>query len=596
MVISLCFYQNSHAQETYEGVRKNVQTNEVDDVSYSVSVSSNQNTYFNHYSIFSKQTGVKNDTMYTIDLNFNKEDHSIQINHADKLTNQSSSRTITFRPLSFLIKKSEAKPIYCINNYLSNDTLLSVTEDNKSFMLFTIADTISPLFFLHQVTTIDGNYRFDLDKFRKSYLTPHLVHARDYWEWYKADSIQRMENQLIADQNRAKFLVIQTQINSEIGEINADCDSLIKKLNERKIALQLSEKIARPEWQTIFVQKLDRIVTQNLKRTFCYDTEVKGSYKVIYGSDKKIQISRSINTGSKFFPDTQWLKERTKNIEDEITQLKLENERASIIAYDPNLVIKNKHVERCENLRLELISFNLSFENEFAPALNDARSKLAKEFPEDMIDIATIYEYTFKFTTHSDIDRWFLRRSGIIDKKDTIITNKENINIFYEKNPKAKYGKYDVRLNTSYLNDSIILGPELDLADRKYKYVTHVGFSMGSILSSGDWVLGNESYSGMTTYWNAFLIYHHFGVFGGKTLGSSPAPLNYSEFGLYVAPGNVLHFKFGLAKYTQMSFQSKRGFLAGVSLIFPVFHIEAGYNLLLDYPYVMAGFNIPINF
>jgi hypothetical protein len=596
MVISLCIYDNGLAQETYQGVRKNLQTNTVDAVSYSVSGSLNQNVYYNHYSIFIEPGGLKVDTIYTVDLNFNKDDRSIYIRLSDKLTNQSSSRSITFQPLSYLIKQSDAKPIYCINNYLSNDTLLSVTEDNKSFMLFTIADTTNPLFFLHQITSIDGNYRFELDKFRKSYLTPHLIHARDYWEWYVADSIQRMQNQLVIDQNKAKFLVIQTQINDEILKISADGDSLVKKLTERKIALQLSETVARPEWQAIFTQKMDRIVSQNLKRTFSFDTEVKGSFKVIYSSDKKIQISRSINTGSKFFPDIDWLKERTKNIEEEISQLKLENEKANIIAYDPNLIIMNKHLVRCEKLRLELVSFNLSFENEFATALNEAKLKLAEEFPKDIIDIATIYDYSFNFTTQSDYDKWFLTRKGISDSKDSIITNKDNIDIFYEKIPKAKNGKYDVRLNTSFLNDSIIIGPELDLAERKYKYITHIGFSVGSIMTSGDWELGNETYSGQLNYWNAFLIYHHFGLFGGKSLSSSPVSSDYSEYGLYVAPGNVLHFKFGLAKYNQPNMDSKTNILAGVSLIFPVFHIEAGYNLLLEYPYVMAGFNIPINF
>jgi hypothetical protein len=589
-------FNNSRAQEIYQGTRKNLQTNIADAVSYSVSSSSYQNTFNNHYSIFIEPEGLKADTIYTVNLNFNKEERSIYISQSDKLTNQSSSRTISFQPLSYQIKQSDAKPIYCINNYLSNDTLISVTEDNKSFLLFTIADTTNPLFFLHQITSIDGNYRFDLDKFRKSYLTPHLAHARDYWEWYVADSIQRMQNQLIIDQNKAKFLVIQTKINDEILKINADIDSLIKKLTERKIALQLSEMVARPEWQEIFFQKMDRIVSQNLKRTFSYNTEVKGSFKVIYSSDKKIQISRSINTGSKFFPDIDWLKERTKNIEEEISQLKLENEKASIIAYDPNLIIMNKHVGRCDKLRLEMVSFNLSFENEFASALNEAKLKLAEEFPKDLIDIATIYDYSFKFTTQTEYDRWFLTRNGISDTKDTTITNKENIDIFYEKNPKAKNGKYDVRLNTAFLNDSIILGPELDLAERKYKYITHIGFSVGSILTSGDWELGNETYSGQLNYWNAFLIYHHFGVFGGKSMASSPVSTDYSEFGLYLAPGNVLHFKFGLAKCNQKNIQSKTNMIVGASLIFPVFHIEGGYNLLLEYPYIMAGFNIPINF
>ena len=103
-------------------------------------------------------------------LNFNKDNNTIEIRQTDKLTGKSKSETIKFNVLSYLTKPSVAKAIYCVKDYLFNDTLLSMTKDNNATILFTIADTTNPQIFLHQLVSIDGNYKFDLDKFRKSYL------------------------------------------------------------------------------------------------------------------------------------------------------------------------------------------------------------------------------------------------------------------------------------------------------------------------------------------------------------------------------------------------------------------------------------------
>jgi hypothetical protein len=176
-----------------------------------------------------------------------------------------------------------------------------------------------------------------------------------------------------------------------------------------------------------------------------------------------------------------------------------------------------------------------------------------------------------------------------------------------------------VRLNTTILNNRTY-GPDLDSVNLKYKYWTRIGLSVGTFISNdGKFTTGIDASTGEIFFWNLSLIYHHIGVFGGShsSYGKSALPQsdadsiitylkNYTEAGLYVAPGKFFYFKLGLAKYTTNNKNNAGNAInesksimmpiVGGSLMFPVFQLEGGYNFALKYPYVMAGFNIPINF
>jgi len=174
------------------------------------------------------------------------------------------------------------------------------------------------------------------------------------------------------------------------------------------------------------------------------------------------------------------------------------------------------------------------------------------------------------------------------------VTKLNNIAFFNKKIPDAKNGKYKVRLNTAVLNDSTI-GPDLDYVQRKYKYMSHVGFNVGTFITNGKLEAGNDTYDGKLSFWNVFLIYHHYGLFGGKSFANNTILDDYYEYGIYLAPGNYFYFKLGLAKYNGMNFSNKIQPIIGASFIFPVFQFEGGYNFSLKYPYIMIGFNIPYN-
>lgn len=579
----------SNAQQAYNGIRKNLQTNASDAILYTCSTDSSQNVFYNHYFIFQKVTATTKDTIYIVDINFDRVNNLINIRQLDKISNQTYSKTINFHPLSYTIKKTDAKPIYCIKNYLFNDTLLSVTTDNNSDILFTIADTLSPLIFLHQFVTVDGKNRFDLDKFRKSYLIPHLAHARDYWQWYKTDSIKRVQDLVLIEKKKA----IQTEIIKEISMIKSDRDSLMVILNEKKKAIRLLDTIADERLQELFTKRVDKIFADYLSETRSFNTVITGSYKLYVNADQPIRIIK------KQTPEivNNWVAERLDSIYTVIKYLPLENEVVSGCTDDPFTIILNNHSVRSEHLRQDFVNIGLSLDSVFSPTLNSIQLELRK-FCENKINVTTTYTYPYKYESKSVWNKWILNSKRIKDSKDTLISNKDNIILFYKNNPKAKNGKYAVRINTITLNNRVY-GPSLDSTRLKYKFQTRFGISVGTFITSGKFETVNKTYDEGLYYWNLLLIYHHLGFFGGFASGGSILPKSildkYYEGGIYLAPGKYFYFKMGLAKFNEFYKSSITKPLIGASLIFPVLQLETGYNFAFKYPYIMVGFNLPIN-
>ena len=83
-----CFSLRTIAQETYAGTRKNLQTNVIDAISYTNTTFSKQNVFYNRFSIFLKSKSSKADTIYVVDVNFDRSDNSIAIVQFDKQANQ----------------------------------------------------------------------------------------------------------------------------------------------------------------------------------------------------------------------------------------------------------------------------------------------------------------------------------------------------------------------------------------------------------------------------------------------------------------------------------------------------------------------------
>jgi len=586
----------SEAQDISSGYQTLIKTKETVAIDYTFSTYTNQNIFFNQYSIFLGTDTKRTDTIFIVSLNFNKNNNSIEIRQENKQTSQTNSKTIKFEVLSYLVQKSEVKPIYCYKDNTFNDTLLNMNKDNNSTILFTVADTINPIVFLHQILSFDGEYRFDLDKFRKSYLTPHLIHAKSYLAWQSAKAYKNLQDSLSNLKTKAQISEIRERIAQEMLQIDKDKDVLETQLSDRWRNLKLMDTPANPEAQKLFTEKMDKIFEDYFYQTDTLNYEIQGMYKVRSRKDKSKEIVKKITQSSSNYYEF-WFKRQLEQIDSTaIKYLDLENEKFVLYSEDTLLVITNKHLDRSKALKIQMDDLNISFDSVFKEKFLSI-SKDFNNYPK-IEEISTVYEYPFKYISISEWEKWVLNKNILSDPLDSVVVDAYNIKAFNIKYPKAKNGKYNVRLNSKIINDYKI-GPELDLVDRKYKFVTHLGFSLGTFVTSNKHVEGDETYDGKLTYWNLFLIYHHIGVFGGFNQNGvvhNANLTNYREVGIYLAPGNVFYFKIGLAKDTRTSSTSSAVMpILGASFIFPVFQIEGGYNFALKLPYAMVGFNIPLN-
>jgi hypothetical protein len=579
-------------QKLFDGTRKDLTTNSIEPISYSSTTNSSQGIFGNRFSIFQKSNSAKPDTIYVIDINFNKTNNTIIITCLDKTTNQSQSRSIEFKVPAKVIRRSDVKPIYCVKNYLFNDTLLTVTNDNKADILFTIADTINPLIFLHQIVSIDGTKRLDLDKFRKTYLTAHLSHAKDYWKWYKKDLLDKVQIGIdIEDikEREKRRLILQSKIEREKALIISDKDSIIEVLNKKTMTNKLSDTIANTILQQAFALSMDNVFTEYFNKRINANTGVIGNYKIYVRTDNSKRIVKSQVPESAPYYNEQFIA-----INDFIEHLPLTNEEVSICSENPMSRITRNHITRFDRNINEAIDLKLSIDSIFNPILNSIDLVL-KKICSEKTKITTIYNYSYKIESRSEWQKWIVRSNKITDSHDSIITKEDNILDFYNKNIKRKRGKYDVRLITTKFNDRIF-GPALDSVQFKYKFITRVGFNVGTFIPiDKSFNVNNVN----VQFWNLFVIHHHFGIFAGSTNSPEKLPVTkfekYNEGGIYLAPGRCFYFKMGLSQGKNTAGDTSYKAIAGASLIFPIFQIEGGYNFAFESPFVMAGINIPFN-
>jgi len=587
-----CFSEIIIAQEIYDGTRKNLQTNTIDAIFYTNTTFSKQNIFYNRFSIFMKSKSSKADTIYVVDVNFDRSDNSIAIVQFDKQANLYLSKIIEFHPLSNQQKPSTAKPTYCVKNYIFNDTLLSVTKDNNADILFTIADTINPVILLHQIVSIDGKKKFDLDKFRKTYLTAHLSHARDYWKWKK---IPIIKPELPIDPTlEPRRVALRAEINKETARINIEKDSLILTLKNKLLILKLADTTANSSLHQVFVRKMDDVFTEYFNKPIGSNAGFTGSYKIHVNTDGSKRIVETFTPDK--IPDC--FLPQFNAIRDIIEHLPLANEEVQVCNVDPINVITRNHSTRFERFKNESADLKISLDSTFKPILNSVDLEL-KKICAEKIKMATTYNYSYQVVSRTEEQKWILRGNKITDSRDSVIRNKDNILLFYGNDIKRKRGRYEVTLNTTKFNNRIF-GPVLDSVKLVYKFKTYIGFNVGAFIGGEDILNTGINKDDLSQrLWNVFLIYHHFGIFGGSSYnqnGSSANQFeNYGEGGIYVAPGKCFYFKLGFAQYKGLNAVAITKPILGGSLIFPVFHIEGGYNFALEQPYIMAGFNIPFN-
>ena len=576
-----CLSLRTIAQEDYDGTRKYLQTNVIDAISYTSTTFSKQNIFYNRFSIFLKSKSSKADTIYVVDVNFDRSNNLIDILQLDKQANQYLSKTIEFHPLSNQLKQSTSKPTYCVKNYIFNDTLLSVTKDNNADILFTIDDTINPVILLHQIVSIDGKKKFDLDKFRKTFLTPHLSHARDYWEWQK-------EHAITIDPPVDPKRILQKEIEKEKILINEDKEAIKSALSNKLKTINLSDT-TNASLPQAFVRKMDDVFTEYFNKPISYNARVTGNYKIYVNTDGSKKIVETFTPEK--FPNcflAQFIA-----IHDVIDNFPLANEGVSVCNDNPMNTIHRNHSVRFDSFKTEAASLNYSLDTAFKPIFNTADFEL-KKICDEKTKLTTIYNYPYQVVSKVEWQKWKVKGNRITEH-DTLIQNQDIIHMFYGDSIKRKWGRYDVSLNTTKFNERTF-GPMLGSVKRDYKFRTYICFNYGAFIGNKDTLNNGVADQRL---WNIFIIHHHFGIFGGSTYNQNSSAANqfenYREGGIYLAPGKGLYLKLGLANYKDSKAGDITKLILGCSLIFPVFHVEGGYNFALKLPYVMAGFNIPFN-
>jgi hypothetical protein len=600
LVCWLFLPSTSISQEVYTGSRKYLSTGATESVYYKVYNSSSRNIFYNKYSIFTKNENRQTDTIYTFQLNFNKENNLIEIRQQDKHSNQSDLRVILFEPLSYLIKKSDAKPIYTVKDFRFNDTTLSVNEDNNARILFTISDTIDPIIiYLHQIVTYDNTSQFNLDKFRKSHLNPHLSHARDYWDYFFEIKRKHVADSLLNAKNRERAILLRRKIEDEKYKIELDKDSLFRILGIKEQELLLKDADAKDEAQRLFRERMNKIFLDYYKAD-TVDKKLQANYEILSTVSNKIEIVKNPLTKYPNLNDFRFIFSYLNVIDSAIIHLRLANEKIPLYSNDPLAVLRTNHETRFNDIITSPNDQGIDFNSEFVFLFNNIQKEFSERFDKQLLEVPTRYYCQFDYTATTNFQKWRLRNKKILAPKDSVVDpTSNNYQFFFKEFPKAKNGKYSVKLNTAVINDKKI-GPTAISVKRKYKYTTRIGSSIG--LFTPVRFLGDPKYDFGNIYYDFFLTYHHLGFFGGFSpdpnkgiYGSGQNSQKYYEGGIYLAPGNVFYFKFGLSKYSETGLNTSMQPLTGISLIFPFFQIEGGVNLTFRSLYATVGLNIPIN-
>jgi hypothetical protein len=561
-------------QERIEGSRFNNETYTLEKIFFSNSNRSANPHFYNRYVIFS--TKVSKDTLYIIDLNFDKSTDSIEIKQVDKKRDTSASIRIKSQILPANLDTSKANLIYCVKNYTFFDTTLIQNETNLKMLFTIVANSNMFVMFLHQFRSVNGDFFYTLDKFRSSYKIQSDKHTAAYWAWYKKDSLEK----------QAQKRKTSKEVDAERKNIRSELDPMVLQLRMDTMKILSSQMEASTLLRNSFYKSVEKILIANLHETRPYNYTITGKYLLLAAVNKPNLLTEKPN----FISDTsqnRFLSDKINTISSAITSLKLEHIKIQRKGHVDSLFAQLllHHLSRCETNQLDPRFFDSYIDSISTIILAPFKKELETD---------TWYEYKINYSSETEWKIWSFRGDSLfcLDDRSTIV-NESNIKSFHSKVPNAKFGKYNIRLNSAKLNDTLF-GPDVFTAYRKYKYVTHFGISIGTLLNTGNSETSKETSQGKYVFFNLLFIRHHLGAFAGfssaKGFSVGGTSKTYLEAGMYLAPWNYLYLKVGATLFNE-----QWNGLAGISLIVPCFQLEAGYNMGMHLPYITLGFNIPLN-
>jgi hypothetical protein len=509
-------------------------------------------TFKNKYWISQNKDG--SDTMYIVEINFDQLNSNIEIIETNKQYLQKYKRTIAFENKYNCFRS--IKPICCVKNDVFNDSSIVLTEKNDD-ILFTFVDTNGTIY-LHQYKTSDGTCNFTLDRFRISYLKPHLARAAEYWGCFKnhvQDSTKR--------------------INIEKNITRAELSKCFRNLENTRDSISTIVELANKRLQKSFSAKMDSIMVTYLRKGYNENISDVVKYDIRVELDKSVKVL-NIDTSNYFPNKPPWYKSIREQIPRHFSEVTGVNEKIPLYTNNPLTSIKQKHQNRC-------LQEGISDTSVFTDLLDSAQKKL-EEFPKQ-IEVPTLYTYTFAYNQRLEMKKWNLINDYIYERH----TKNEPVNpafieMVHKQYPKKPNGRYIVGVKNALINNSHqVFDESIGTIKRQYKYMTHIGAGFGMML--------DKDFN--KTYLDLMFIRHWYGAFAGFSVWGGMK--QYFEVGGYAGPCNYVYFKLGIAYKNYTGNDAATSVLGGVSLVFPVVHLEGGYNLATKSPYVMLGVNFPKN-
>jgi hypothetical protein len=495
-------------------------------------------------------------------------------------------------PFHESITLSNTNPTCCIKNYKFNDASITLNEDDNDDILFTIINSPIGYISLHQLKLNEGIH-YSLDHLLKTDLSEHLKKALEYTK--VLDSIEKaQENKVRLEKATSK------SIKKEKECIRNDLDTIKKELNEKKSSLKKSTVIADGVLLKTYKHKMDSVFYMNFNVYCPFAFEIDGTYKISVQLDHKILInSAPIPVSVMNKPYSSWFKTQIGSINNDLVNVLLENKIVQVLNIDSLISdIVYNHKKRCENYVVDIDANS----KEFVNILDSVKNELHNFY--DFVEVPTTYTYDYSFKSNRYNEKWICKNDNFTNKDIApLYSSDPNFikNQIHKKYATVKNGKYDVKLNQVEFNGTKY-DPTIDSLHRYYKFTSYFGISTGFFLWNYNCALQNSTLQNNLMYWNLFYIRHHLGFFGGYIANDI---INYSEWGLYVAPGNYFYFKVGFSYldatsnstllYCNIGQHQSLGAVIGGSLIFPVVHFEAGYNSATGCSYIMCGLNIPFN-
>lgn len=561
---------------------------------YSIGDTFDSGVYQSKYIIYNS----KKKAIWQFDFASSLEQKTIEIKGED-LANSRLLR-YKYKKLSYV----PASSIYIVKNYIFNDTMIDINGYYR--FIFTIPDTLQPFIQLNGFLADSTTDYYKLYPIRAGYLNKHIISSHRYH-----DMVSRLPKPEVIKIDTQAAMLLKSKI---ISRVYSFVDSFkLAMLSQSNVI-----KLPSDDNERIFTKRITSLINEHIDELKCTDGGLTANIFVQVDTTGKAAKSTGGSLIVYDSVDTKRTREYRKLFKQIfVGEMGVESFPISklTLVSQPYLHILEDNILACKRIDSSMGVFNETFEL--------CKTKL-QELDNIQVKSPTLYSYKFSYQSATKEAKWKLTAKGkVIEINPTPgkIVNSDLRSEFLEKLKKRKAGRYFVRMCDFDYNGSEKT-TTVDSVKLKYKYYTNIGVTVSTFIPVG--ISNNFSFNAFEFLGADFFVtYHHIGFFGGTAIYNAGARTDitskvnttvisgspiYAQTGLFLGTCNYLYFKAGLSLLNAdrtivdqsgnssiSSSTTYLGFTGGIALIFPVVHIEGGFNTLFMAPYAGIGLNIPLN-